>query len=149
MSAFVVSRKTIDHVVTAILATGKPFAGVQTYTESHYGGRFPFVQTSASTRADNGELTQEAATKIGRALYAMNEDAVEERYEDRARDYFGLECEEARFYSFTEVTRLSRVQAFKSLSCLLYQCSEGTIDQTPLFKELERVKERARVRHHS
>lgn len=31
-------------------------------------------------------------------------------------------------------------QAYKSLSCFLYQCSEGDVPEHPLFKALEQIK---------
>jgi hypothetical protein len=35
---------------------------------------------------------------------------------------------------------VSRVQAYKSLSCFLYQCAEGDVPTMPLFKALQRIK---------
>jgi len=36
---------------------------------------------------------------------------------------------------------VSRVQAYKSLCCLLYQCSEGDVPTMPLYKALQRIKQ--------
>lgn len=68
--------------------------------------------------------------KIGAALFAMNARAVRQRYGDKSR---------APRYTHRSVT-LSPVSAFKQLACLLYQCSEGTVPKSLLYRALEDAK---------
>jgi hypothetical protein len=67
-------------------------------------------------------------------MYRLNLAAVEDRYGDLAA---GTMCD--RSYKFRSV-HASKVQVIKSLSCWLYQCAEGEIDQDPLFKLMEGYK---------
>lgn len=45
-------------------------------------------------------------------------------------------------YVFADVTNISRIQAYKSLQCWLYQCTEGDVTETDLFKAFARVKDK-------
>jgi hypothetical protein len=70
----------------------------------------------------------EELDSIGRQLWRMNADAVAERYQEPPEPTDDFRYRPALY---------SPVQQFKALSCLLYQCSEGDIDQRPLYKQLE------------
>ncbi len=72
-------------------------------------------------------LTAGTPNEIGQRLWKMNVQAVERRYEER---------NPVRLYKF-QLRPCSQVQAIKSLACLLYQCSEGNVPETPLYKEFE------------
>jgi hypothetical protein len=69
----------------------------------------------------------------GRALYAMNHRAMVARYGARAGD-----CNEKDTYVFTR-RPTTLVQQYKSIQCLMYQCTEGDVDKDPLFLELDAV----------
>lgn len=73
-------------------------------------------------------------TELGEMLYRLNLAVVEDRYVEYAT---GTMCD--LDYQFHSVI-VSKVQVIKSLSCWLYQCSEGTIDEDPLFKIMEKYK---------
>lgn len=66
---------------------------------------------------------------IGRRLWAMNAEAVGQRYEE--------EAEPPPFLFSYRPAKYSPAQILKCLECLRYQCSEGDIDQRPLYAELE------------
>lgn len=108
MSAYVVSENTMHRVVRAIEKNRQWFAGVPV--------------SSATTRS---------ADAIGAALFAMNIDAVRQRYpRDPEPESFAYRYE-------NHVN--SAVVEFKAIQCLLYQCSEGNVPETPLYRELESV----------
>lgn len=68
--------------------------------------------------------------ELGDELFALNADAVSQRYEEPAEKI------EYRF----EWAACNKYQALKSLSCLLYQCSEGDVPNRALYKALEDCK---------
>jgi hypothetical protein len=132
MSAFVIDPETMDKVVSTLTAKGQ-----WGYVLRRVGDTF----TDAP----------DAATKIGRQLYAMNLDAVMERYpdtHDNPKDMPGPVDAKGRSTAArlpttykaklrNPVTQADWVAGFKAISCLSYQCSEGDVPKTELFKELE------------
>lgn len=72
---------------------------------------------------------------FGRDLLAMNSAAVNTRYPAQAQ-------QAAADFAFRfSPRRYSKVQQFKALQCLIYQCSEGeAIESRELYKQLESVK---------
>jgi hypothetical protein len=106
MSAFIVDSKTIDRVVSFIIANRQEFFSV-------------------STR-DGGN----AAYRIGRLLLALNTQAVNHRYTS--------EHWKVPEYEFKRVA-VTDMQAYKSIGCLLYQCSEGDVPNDPDFIELSKL----------
>ena len=74
---------------------------------------------------DLGIMSREGLAK---ALYEMNCEALRQRYG---------ECDVADFP--TNITQIfpSNIQEYKSLRCFLYQCSEGNVPETELFKIVE------------
>lgn len=135
MSAFVVGEDTMLRVVRGICA------------QSKYG---PIVRQFAGFDTQ----TADAPTKIGRKLFAMNIEAVKQRYPDcRAKpadmpgpigdDDKSLAPKLARCFKASCVPnkpdRAEMVAVYKAMSCLEYQCSEGNIPETPLFAELTKA----------
>ena len=138
MSAFVIDDKTMARCVRTICAYGQCGPIVR--------GGFACIDT----RADD------AMTRIGRKLFAMNIVAVEERYPDCRSDKSGMPgpCDEdgnstamavAAAFTLPAGTRRAPMRlaalcdGYKALRCLRYQCSEGDIPMTDLFAELERA----------
>src|SRR4051812_1158656 len=68
---------------------------------------------------------------LGRDLYALNREAVRQRYGT---------ADPVPEYRFRPPGDVPKVQLYKSLRCLLYQCSEGDVPETALYR---RVEERA------
>jgi len=111
MSAFIVSDDTMHTVVTALTEHIRRW-------RSHNRAEFANM---------NLWETDGVETKIGGLLYAMNAQAVETRYS---------EAQEPIEYSFAQ-RRTNAHAAYKAVQCLLYQCCEGEINGTPLYRELE------------
>lgn len=80
------------------------------------------------------ELKGVDITKFGRKLLSMNIDAVNQRY---GGEYTG---NEVKNYTFNMVD-VSPVQAFKSLRCFLYQCSEGNVPKRKLYKTMDKLSD--------
>lgn len=87
------------------------------------------------------------ADKLGRSLWAMNAEAVRQRYpsiEGTAEErHYLKEAEEYRF----SMPSVSHAQLAKSCRCLYYQCSEGNIgegnaDWDPLYHTLGHLCEK-------
>ena len=74
---------------------------------------------------------------LAKEFYAMNRDAVKQRYnEPDNSDYIKIpDCDKIDWTG--PGTNLNKFQALKSMHCLKYQCSEGNVPKTPLYKFLE------------
>lgn len=118
MSAFVVDHKTINIILTYLQNT-------QT-DENHL--RRPFIELGYDIESD--------IESLGVDLLAMNQDAVMYRYPDC--DAMNLPGPvDPPDYSFRPEPA-SRVQVYKSATCLRYQCSEGNIPHCKLFHALNK-----------
>lgn len=71
---------------------------------------------------------------LGKELYKMNIEALNDRY-GSAKDFAnGLE------YQFKIEANYSLISVFESLNCFMYQCSEGNIPNTKLYKIMETLE---------
>lgn len=107
MSAFIVGHETMQRCAIGFLLGTMPYG---------------------APLANEAEVTE-----TGRKLYAMNQQALVERYNDNtpAPEFTGQRMRPLT-YSKQEL-----VQIYKSMHCLLYQCSEGDVPDSELFKQLE------------
>jgi hypothetical protein len=115
MSAFMVNTNVMAKVVTAILLNLDTFDG-----ES---------MCRVALLASPTDVQKEAGTKIGRKLFLMNRRALRVRYGHPEH----LCLPEFVFERWADATP---VQQFKAMSCLLYQCCEGKVPNSPLYDEL-------------
>lgn len=108
MSCFIVSKESIDAIVTAIIA--------------QYSSREKALK----------QYRVMSETGLGIALWRMNHDAYSICYGENSGQFD---------YTF-KPSPCSIVQSLKFLECLLHQCSEGDLQDTELWKQLdlERVK---------
>ena len=109
MSAYVVSKKTIDIITTYM--HGKRY--------QHIAGYYPAI----------ADAYKSDATKLGQALWSMNVKAVDQRYEEK---------NPVNLYRY-QVVPAHRMQVYKSLQGYLYQCAEGNVPESPLYKDVERM----------
>lgn len=115
MSAFIVGTDTMTRAVKAILA--KQYG-------SHIIRRFADFETSVAT----------AGRDIGRALFALNVEAVRQRYPNEREMWTCDDAETFDFADFRDIGKLELVGCYKALQCVCYQCNEGTIpEMNPLF----------------
>lgn len=125
MSAFIVAPETINAIATAIdMARNDsrqfPSSWVRILEKRHCPTKPAF---------------------LGLAMYALNVDAVSQRYPgDETPDSLpGPIDPKAYEYRPYPGSKLTRYAVLKAIHCWLYQCSEGTAPQTPLFQAIERI----------
>ena len=112
MSAFIVSKKTMDRAVMALKLAGNDLAATD-------------------------------PTALGSRLYMLNIEAVGQRYPGESPDTMpgcytdGQHPDGTQGYKHTAEPFYTKTAALKALDCLIYQCSEGTIPQTELYKEIQ------------
>lgn len=122
MSAYVVDSATMDKVVRAICSKQK------------YDRRGRLFGAFDVDRSENW-------SKIGQALFAMNIEAVAQRYPSSSRNapdnLPGGDVSEATTYRFKGMPHIGdmadRVACYKALQSLKYQCSEGNVTETELY----------------
>lgn len=135
MSAFVVDTETMDRCVSTICARGR------------YGQIINVFAGIDTERRD-------ARTEIGKQLFSLNIEAVMQRYPDcednpgnlpgpcdedgnstalRQRDMY---CNLGSSRNLQRARQPFLIDGYKALQCLRYQCSEGDIDQKPLYQAL-------------
>lgn len=83
----------------------------------------------AVTAMDDHNSSCEALDVLGAQLYALNARAVSQRYG---------RPEEAPAYEHRPLFSASRHQLFKSLNCLIYQCSEGDVPKHLLYEAMQK-----------
>jgi hypothetical protein len=80
-------------------------------------------------------------TTIGRDLFQLNVEAVRQRYGNDIEDMMPATGWKPNDYRYTEPPVVPGcpplVDSLKALHCLLYQCSEGTVRNEPLYEALE------------
>jgi hypothetical protein len=135
MSAFVINTDTMHRCVRGILA------------KSQYGQvirHFMDIDTSAN----------DAGTQIGRLLFTLNIEAVQQRYPgtlDNPHNMPGPIDEDGNSTALSEAetycycpstkpqTRKVLVDSFKALECLEYQCSEVDVPERPDYAALQKA----------
>lgn len=79
-----------------------------------------------------GQIDREEMTKLGRKWYAMNREAVIQRYRDDSE--FAVPN-----YEFKLLAPRNPVDYVKAMQCLVYQCSEGDVPDTQEYANLRDV----------
>jgi hypothetical protein len=111
MSAFIVEDETINRVIGALKGFDRQSPIAKRLREE--------LSLDLTTRQSRHEL--------GTAMFALNCNAIEQRYgAGEAKEFRALD------YSYRPTTA-TLVQAYKSLRCWLYQCSEGDVKETSLL----------------
>lgn len=122
MSAFIVSQKTINQVLTFLNG----------HLDRGCGPGYAFRQLGFVL--DDPDSLQ----KLGQELFDLNCLAVDTRYAHNAEALRTFaEQKEVFHFRFEECLP---IQAYKSLQCLYYQCSEARATDTKLYKALSRVE---------
>jgi hypothetical protein len=116
MSAFVVTNETINNILFGLVhAKNQPYK------------LFPRSEGELTiTAGDSKEMAE-----IGKKLFALNCQAVDQRYGNGQSKEFYTEA-----YQYKPFANVPRMQVYKSMRCLLYQCSEGNVPDTKLFQDL-------------
>ena len=116
MCAYIVEDKTINRIVS--------------YLSSNHEA------LSYMKHVENIDLTfEEDEAKFGQELFDLNVRAINERYGNgTAENFRDLD------YHYAIQISCNIINAYKSLECLIYQCSEGSVPGTELYQKLERIK---------
>ena len=75
----------------------------------------------------------EDSDQLGNRLWQLNAEAVAQRYPDHER--FEPPC-----YRWCGLKHYPVVVALKGLQCLIYQCSEGDVRETQLYKDMRKTE---------
>lgn len=120
MSAFMVEDKTINRVVTWL-------------TYEVMTSRYSLDRLSRKYKIDLiGEKCDE---KLAYAMFQLNCDGVNARYgASEAEKFRPLD------FAYRPEWCLSLVQVLKSLQCWMYQCCEGDVPQSNLYRFFEEVE---------
>ena len=105
-----------------------------------------FFVAAATIIAKEGPLSLEAATQLGRELWAMNAEAMRWLYDldagsDEDRQEHRANLADVAAYAWTPRT-LTLTVMVKPLDCLNNQCFEGALRDTALFKRLSALTAR-------
>jgi hypothetical protein len=119
MSAFLINPETMNKVIRAICSPA--------YYRPH-NRMFAGYNVDRSNSWD----------KIGRALFALNVEAVSQRYPSERGKFHTFE--EYRFEGIPYMRDRSEiVSCYKAAQCLAYQCSEGNVPEEAIYKELRDI----------
>jgi len=131
MSAYVVDPIAVEKIVKAI--------EIAVRQEGKYPALYPDLRYS-----DCKQLREmvENPLELGKTMYAMNINAVSQRYTDG--ELPGTYDDNNNLVPYRKTLRFDAcpkpVEVYKALTCYLYQCSEGDVDTLPLYRELEALK---------
>jgi hypothetical protein len=113
MSAFMVEDKTINRVVT--------------WLRDEIKHMYFIPKKLAELGIDTGKPGWEE--QLGQAMFQLNIDGVTARYgKGEAESFRPLN------YKYSPTYALTAYQVLKSLQCWLYQCTEGEVPETELYK---------------
>ena len=117
MSAYIVDKYTIDRILTFLYLKPDGFEhAINRWQDDFFG--------------EVGEV-YDTPEKLGQALWQLNIDAVDQRYREQ---------NDILVYDRLNLKPASALQVYKSIQCLLYQCSEGDAPTRPLFRRLRQLQ---------
>ena len=132
MSAYVLDPVHINLIVGSLEKGAKDSASLQRH--------FPALKYVEGMDALYADIVADPE-EVGKTLYAMNVNAVEQRYPDSdklpGRYSDGKNLDEYRYESYL-FKPLNIIQVYKIVGSYLYQCSEGDVPSLPLFKMMQR-----------
>lgn len=88
------------------------------------------IVANAWTDTAGQPLPENHANALGALLWAMNRDAVAQRYAE--------EEEPAETFRFRRHV-YTPAETLKAAHCLRYQCAEGTVPESALYRQLDRL----------
>lgn len=115
MSAYIVDHSVFDHIIAAI-RHDQTFALLAPFKPLGYG--------------------EQDLVRLAADLYAMNVEAVAQRYPGAAQL---LVWGDNAPYRARVVLPIDNLKLHGEIACLLYQCSEGHVPEKPLFQALEEM----------
>ncbi len=121
MSAYMVSDETINKIMAYLVN--------EMYSNSH------LYYWTIKEKHDYELETSEGREYLALKMFVLNKRGVEVRYgKDQAKEFRALD------YQYKRMSPPTAIQAHKALACLLYQCTEGDLDESPFYKFLVEIK---------
>lgn len=118
MSAFIVSDKCMKYIIYNLF----------------WNHDFKRLNT---TLQHNGYSSAEDYNRLAIDLYQMNREAVTQRYNEKEdSDYIKI----PDHFNWDD-GKLNKYQCLSSMRCLRYQCNEGDVPETKLYKMLDELIE--------
>ena len=115
MSSYVVGKETIDRITS--------------YLDQMRTSSQPYWSRKLGMKHPDPCISTKQLSELGTRMWSMNAKATGERYNKE---------EPATIYDY-KYTLINDVQVYKSLQCFLYQCGEGNIPETDLYKALKEL----------
>lgn len=116
MSSFIVSHECMNNIINGL------FWNVD------------FKNRHRHILVDAGYKESKDFKKLAKELYNLNYDAVDGRYDEKN------ERESVKSFEWVDKD-VDKFQVLKSMHCLRYQCSEGNVPETKLYKLLSELIE--------
>lgn len=116
MSSFMISTDCMDNIINGLF------------------WKHEFKNMHSSLYEDQGLMKAEDFRKLAYRLFELNQKALMQRYNEKK----GASYNKIPDFKW-EDKKVSNMQFLKSMACLRYQCSEGSVPRTKLFKWLSRV----------
>jgi hypothetical protein len=129
MSSFIMLEETISQ-----LASNLDFYATSCNNDFRLYGTKSACEsflTWLETKYRRGKKCMSSVRMIAAALYKLNVQAVNFRYNEKNR---------TALKAFNQKVPTSEIQTLKTLNCLLYQSSEGKFPESEIFKRLEIIK---------
>ena len=122
MSAYIVDEETINKIVAGLDSGQHSAYWLSELSEGGYDIR----------------SSEEAREQLGTDMYALNVEAVRQRYPGEADDTLpGIIG--PKVYHYRYVLPRPMIATLKALRCWAYQCSEGDVPERPLFKLMQNM----------
>jgi hypothetical protein len=112
MSAYIVEDKTINRIVNRLVYEIRNFSFSQDLDEN-------------LSKLGYDPVNNSFPEKLAQDMYALNVSAVNQRYK---------KTEPVPNFKYFKGAPASLVQTLKSLNCWVYQCTEGYVPQSGLYK---------------
>lgn len=133
MSSFIVSAQCMNRIVT--------FLDVKSSRNTIHQSTYRALLAKYLLLPASEDYAYVDTQKLVNTLFDLNIKAVQERYGDSNPSKMPCHNTTNKQLSIGKVhyiyTESSIIQVFKSVQCLIYQCSEGNVPNDPLYKFLE------------
>ena len=145
MSAFMLSNESISTIAKSL---------VTTFNDNRFSRESNYLYAGSIEKlfddCHNKNFDYDTA-KVAEKLYAMNRDALSQRYNDYSDlcgtfEYHPEVPDRIRLARQAKVTGKNRFTditcLYKTVQCYLYQCCEGSIPSQDLYQEMEKYLSR-------
>lgn len=119
MSAYMVEDVTINKVIS--------YLNLKAASDRYYWPNRMLGKQGYDMSSEDG------CKQLGDDMFALNIQGVDSRYPGSAEQFRALD------YTYRFTLHTNRITSYKALGCWQYQCSEGDVPQTELYKLMTEV----------